>query len=257
VAGDRVPEIKITPRPVAVLAVVLPWLAHRDADIAGRAEERGDRGPWLDPDDLADLGDVLVAGRKIEREIEFKVRFASNKVKDYCLRRFCERFAESGHRPESTTYASRNSVFTFIQTKRVTLTPEKVDALKMLKIPVDQFTELKGIRINFEAIRAHKLEQKLRDALAQMGVKKGVLQEVFHPDVQLKEGFFEHLSAVVSRTLKANEDLAEKLYEVIQVLDPAEQIRSADSPNLNPVQSFKLIHDTQIAVSEDLDELED
>jgi hypothetical protein len=225
--------------------------------VAAKKTKKSDRAAEKLPGELAHLGDILVAGRKILREIDFKVRFAEERVKEFCLKRFCERFAESGQRPESVKYAAENSVFTFIQTRKITLTPEKAEALKMMNIPVENHTELKGIHVNFAAIKEHKLEVKLRDALAAMGVKQSVLLECFQPDVQLKESFFAHLSAVVNQSLKKGEDLTEKLYEVTRLLHPAEQIRNAESPNLGPIQAFKLIHDTKISVTEDLDALED
>lgn len=209
------------------------------------------------PEELQELADVLVAGRKIDREIQFKVNFAHQKIQEYCLRRFAERFMETGHRPESTTYATEKSVFSFIQTRRITLTTEKTDALKMLHVSLDGQTELKGLKVNFDAIREHKLEYKLRDALKSIGVSPAVLVECFQPDVQLKESFFEHLSSVIDRSLEKGENGADKMFEVLHVLNPASQIRNAEIPNLGPERSFKLIHDTDIAVTEDLDALED
>src|SRR5687768_4232131 len=91
---------------------------------AERKSRRKERRVEKLPEDLAELGDVLVAGRKISREIDFKLRFAERKVKDYCMRRFAEEYARSGRRPEAATYEGANSVFTFIQTRRIGLSQE-------------------------------------------------------------------------------------------------------------------------------------
>jgi hypothetical protein len=209
------------------------------------------------PKEIGELSDVLVAGRKIERELSFKIKYADKQVKDYCLRRFAEHYSETGHRPESMTYEGKRGVFSFVQTRRISLTTEKVEALKLLNLNLDGETELKGLHINFDAIREHRLESKLRDALSEMGVSKSILQECFQPDVELKESFFEHLSVVVERSLSKGEKLSDKMYEVLQILDPSSQIRNADMPGLNAVQSYKLVHDADVVKPDTIESLDD
>ena len=99
------------------------------------------------------------------------------------------------------------------------------------------------MKVDVEAIKLHKLEQKLRDAMAGMGVLREVLLECFRPDVQLKESFFDHLGNLVGQFLKKGEDLGEKLYSTLKILNPTTQIRNADLPNLSATQSYQLIHD--------------
>lgn len=225
-----------------------------------RKKRRGaEKKPEALPPELGSYGDILAAGRKVQRETDFKLRFAEERIREYCLRRFCEKFAALGRRPDSISYAGPHSHFTFIQTQRIGITPEKVDALRSLGVPMDQYTELKGLRVNFEAIREHRLEEKLRDALSEMGLNNQVLDEVFEPQVALKENFFDSLDLIVSKTLARDEKLEDKLYEVTRILGPASQIRNAETPDLNSQEAFQLILKAEISPEEDdqeeLDEL--
>jgi hypothetical protein len=222
-----------------------------------RQRKRKERRVEKLPEPLAELGDVLVAGRKISREIDFKLRFAERRIKDHCLRRFAEEYAKSGRRPEAATYEGANSVFTFIQTRRINLSEEKIEALRSKGIDLSGETELKGLRIDFTAIREHGLEARLREALQGMGVSQEVLLEVFVPDVQLKEAFFEHVSTLVERSLEKGEKLEDKIHETLVILDPANQIRNADLPKLNAVQSYKLIHEAEVVEADPIEALDD
>jgi hypothetical protein len=220
----------------------------RSKTLKGKKKKRKLTEPL--PEDLAELGDILVAGRKVEREVDFKLRFAEQKVKEYCLKRFCDRFADTGTRPSSIDYEGKHSHFTYIQTRRITLTPEKAETLRHWKIPIDDYTELQGVRINYRAIAEHKLESKLKEALANLGLSDELLEECFTPDVQLKEAFFEHLSAIVTSSLgereRGREKLANKIHDVVQILSPASQIRNAETPKLNASQCFDLIQKAEI-----------
>ncbi len=209
------------------------------------------------PDELKPLGDVFAAGKKIFKELSFKVGYAEHQVKEYCIKRFCENFAAMGNRPPSIEYTGDESHFTYIQTSRINLTHDKVEALRMLDIPIDRQTELKGIDINYQAIREHGLEKKLRTALEDLGVPEQVLEECFVPRVQLKETFFDNLDDLVRASLDKNEDLAEKLYQVIKILEPANQIKNPDCPDLTAEECFRLVANSEISADDFEDLLED
>lgn len=208
------------------------------------------------PEDLRELGDVYVAGRKVQKELEFKTRFAEQRVKEYCMRRFAELYADSGKRPPSMDFQGAQSHFTFIQTSRINLTPDKAEALRSMDLPVDRHTELKGLRINYEAIRQHKLEEPLRKALEDMGVPNDVLEQVFVPEVQLKESFFEILDNFAASNLKPGENLSDRIYEIMQILQPANQVRNADLPGLNAKECFDLVDSAEIVLPESDEEFD-
>jgi hypothetical protein len=90
-----------------------------------------------------------------------------------------------------------------------------------------------------------------------MNIPREVLAECFQPDVQFRESFFDRVGLVVERSLDKGEQLAPKIYEVLKVLNPTEQIRNADLPELNSIQSYKLIHDAPVAEIGQLEELDD
>lgn len=208
------------------------------------------------PEQLKGLSDVYIAGRKVQKEIDFKVRYAEQQVKEYCTRRFAELYATTGNRPPAVDYQGGQSRFTFIQTARINLTADKAEALREMDLPIDQYTELRGMRINYEAIRSHKLEKKLRTALENMGLSNSILEEIFVPDIQLKESFFEVLDSFVARSVKQGESVEEKLYEVMRVLQPASQVRNADVPGMSAKECFDLIESAEIVLPEGDEELD-
>lgn len=200
--------------------------------------------------DLSTMADLFAAGRRVYKEIEFKVRFAEQRVKDYCLKRFSDIFAQTGVRPPSIDYKGGQSHFTYIQTSRINLTRDKVDALKEMGIPVEKYTVLSGLDINYRAIRDYELEDDLRAALEGMGLDSEVLEEIFVPKVEMNENFFESLAMIVKDSLQKGEDLSEKIYETIKVLNAPAQVRNPDLPNLNAQQCFELVMDTEISAED-------
>lgn len=203
------------------------------------------------PEPLRRLSDVMTAGRKVEKELSFKIRYSEQKIKDHCIRRFCENYAAAGHRPASAEYAGNHSRFTFVQTRKLYLTSEKVEALKMMGVPIDDYTALTGLTINYDAIRQHHLEFKLRTALQRLEVPEEVLDEIFQPRVEVKEQFMEVFNTVVERSLGPKEELADKMYEVIRILQPVNQIKATDPPDLTPLECFKLVENAKIATADE------
>lgn len=202
------------------------------------------------PGAIAPLADLFVAGRKVEKELEFKIRFAEQKVRDFCVRRFAEIFRTSGTRPPSVDYTGIRSHFSFVQTSKINLTLDKADTLRSMNIPIDDFTELKGVEINYEAIRRLRLESKLapkiREALQNLGLSDAVLNEVLQPRVELRENFFNLLDRIVKESLGKGETHQDKLVDVLNVLAPASQIRNADLPSLDVGECFELIRKADI-----------
>lgn len=203
------------------------------------------------PRSLRKMSNVYAAGKAVEREMEFKVRYAEQKVKEHCLQRYAEIYATSGKRPPAIEYESDHSRFSFVQTVRTYLSFEKVEALKQIRIPIDDHTELRGVRVNYEAIRKHKLEKDLQKAFENMGVSEEVLDEIFVPDIQVKPSFYEILDNVVRESLRPGEKLEDKIYEVLNILSPANQVRNLEAVGLTAKQCFDLVMEAEISVPED------
>jgi len=204
------------------------------------------RAVELLPSQLRQIADVLAAGRVIKKEIDTKISLSEQRVREYCVRRFCERFAATGRRPSSTIYAGSKSRFTFIQTQKIHLTPEKADALRMMNIPIDDYTELTGVDIDYAVIKANNLEFKLKTALSQMDVPEKVLNEIFQPKVELKESFFNTLNTIIKETLQEGEDLIAKMYDAVSVLGPINQLKNPEVHGLSLKDSFKLVDESDI-----------
>jgi hypothetical protein len=203
---------------------------------------------------LQKYADVFAAGRALEREIKMKADFARQQVEEFCLADIAKQYATINRRPSSRNFISKHSRFRFVFTERTTLTPEKSEELSDMNIPLEEHTEVRGVRINYDTIRQHKLEEKLRDALESLKVSKGVLDEIFTPEVHLKESFYNVLTEIVRNSLKEGEKLEDKILNVIQVLSPATQIRNVETIGLNPKQTFELVKNTQIEASQVYDD---
>ena len=181
------------------------------------------------PKELAATSDLFAAGKHLLREIEFKVNYAEQKLREFCRTSYTKLFVSMKRRPPSLDYKSENSSFKFVQTHRTTLTHEKVEALREVGIEVDDYTTLTGIDINMASIRQHKLEKKLQEGLANLGVSPGVIEECFTPRHELNPVFYDNLYTIVQHSLKKGESAEEKLAQILEVLDPSSQIRNVET----------------------------
>jgi len=204
------------------------------------------------PSSIAKIANLFAAARTIKKEIESKEKYSMSRLGDFCLHDFVHRAVLSERRPGSVDYASEYSKFKFVLTSRTTLTPEKEEALKDMRIPLSDHTRLAGIEINYQAIKAHGLENKLREALEAMDVDSSVLDECFRPKVELKDAFYDRLTELVSGSLDEGEKLEEKVYEVLRILQPTTQLRNVDVIGLSQQECFDLIMKTEIEAEEQI-----
>jgi len=204
------------------------------------------------PKEVAKLANLFAAARTIKKEIESKEQYARNRLDEFCLRDFARRAALSDRRPGSIDYSSDYAKFKFVLTSRTTLTPEKEEALTDLGLPLGEQTRLAGIEINYEAIRAHGLEEKLRQALESMDIDKSILDECFRPKVELKESFYDRLPELVGHIVERKDELEDKMHEVLRILQPTAQLRNVDVKGLTAKQCFDLVTQTEIEAEEEI-----
>jgi len=202
------------------------------------------------PKDLAKICDLFAAGKAVLKEIDYKIDFASQRLREYALRGFVRLFVSTKRKPPSMDYVGQHSRLKFVQTRRTTLTVEKADYLRSLGIPVDEYTELAGIEMNMAEISRHGLVEKVREGLANLGVAKAVLEECFETKHELTSAFYENLYSIVRDSLQKDEDLEEKMLDVMTTLNPAEQLRNVEIKDLDVRECFDLILKTEIEVDE-------
>ncbi len=217
-----------------------------------RGRKKGQVAPQELPKNVSAIANLFAAGRTIDKEMRFKLDYAKQKLEDFCLSDWISKFVATRKRPSSIDYSANHSRFKFVMTSRTTLTQEKVDELKDLGLPIDEHTVLRGLQVNYDAIRQHGLEGKLREALASLNVKKGVLEEIFSPRVELKETFYDLLAEIVRQSLKSGEKMEEKMLTVLEVLDPTNQMRNVEVLDLSVDECFKLIEKTEIEPDEEI-----
>lgn len=181
-----------------------------------------------------------------------KADYARQELERFCIGELAKLFAAVNRRPPSINYHARHSRFKFVLTERTTLTPEKLEALREMNIDLKEHTEIRGIHVNYDVIRENRLETKLRDALASIHVSEAILEQLFTPQIQLKASFFDILSEVVRHSLKSGEKIEDKIFRVLEILNPATQMRNVETLDLSAKQSFDLLNNAEIAAEEKL-----
>jgi hypothetical protein len=228
-------------------------LSGKVSKAAKPKRRRKDEVPPQDfPKNMQPLANLFAAGRTIEKEMKFKIDYAKQSLDDFCLKDWIGRFVATNRRPSSIDYVANHSRLKFVLTSRTTLTHEKVEELRSLGLKIDEHTTLSDLQINYAAIKQHKLENKLRDALESMHVSEGILEEIFIPKVELKDTFYDILVELVRQSLQSGENLEEKTLDVLRVLEPAEQMRNVEVSDLSIKQCFDLIEKTEIEPEEDI-----
>lgn len=226
---------------------------RRGAEPISRRRKR-EAPPQELPKPVQNIANLFVAGRVVEKEVKFKADYAKQELDQYCLRDFVKRFIAGNRRPPSLEYQASHSRFKFVLTSRTTMTVEKVEALHDLDLPIEKHTEMRGMRIDSDAVRQHGLEEKLIQALENLHVSKAVLEECFIPQVELKPTFYDMLVEIVRNSLKRGEDLEDKMMLVLETLNPAEQIRNTEAIGMDAKECFDYVYRAKVEASEDLSE---
>lgn len=222
----------------------------------GTKRPRREPAPREIPRELQPIANLFAAGRIVEKEIKFKADYAKQEIDEFCVRDFARRYIAEHRRPVSADYIANHARFKFVMTTRTTMNVGKVDALKSMNIPIEEHTELRDLQINYSAIRQHGLEKKLIEALETMHIPQAVLNECFSPKVELKATFYDLLLEVVRTSLNKDEELEDKMVEVLRILGPAEQIRNTEALGLDARACFDLVYRSKVEASEDLEEEE-
>lgn len=216
------------------------------------------------PTELKAHTEVMVAGKMIAKAVEKKVAAATDAVKSWSMSRFAEIWSMTGTRPATFEVHGGIATFDFIQTKRIFLTPERVQAVRDLGVNIDEWTDIKGVNINYEAIKRHGLEEKLQEALGSMGLSDAVLGEILQPKHELKEGFFDAMFSVCNDALAEGESIKDKIYSVMLALLPVNQVKNpkldlqaADEDAALTAALELIVHSAVAAESADVEERDD
>jgi hypothetical protein len=210
-----------------------------------KSGKKQDIAPIEFPRELATLSDVFAAGKSVLKEIEFKVKFAEQRIRSFCDESYIRLFAALKRKPPSLDYRSGHSSLKFVQTHRTTLTHDKVEELRELGVPIDDYTNLVGIDINMTAIRHHKLEDKLQEGLESLGVSPGVIEECFTPRHELNPSFYDAFYTIVQEVVGKGKDPTDRMIEIYHILNPSSQLRNVET-KLDQEDAFKLINETEI-----------
>jgi len=175
---------------------------------------------------------VFTSGKMILKLIAAKIEVSENKVKDWCLRKFAENYARTGVRPSTFEVIGGQAKFQFVPTSRIHLTPERVQALRLLNIDVDSWTTLEGITIDYDALQRHGLEAQLQKAIEGMNLSEAILGDVLKPKHVLKKGFFDAIYSICENSLQKGEDLATKIHLALSKASGVGSVNQTKKPEI-------------------------
>ena len=226
------PKLRAIPGGKTNETPALEQLFSSSVSSASAKKKKGKRQEILPiefPKDLSKTMDLFAAGKNLLREIEFKVKFAEQRLRAFCTTNYVKLFATLKRKPPSLDYKGEHSSLKYVQTHRTTLTHEKVEDLRAIGIEIDEYTTLTGIDINMAAVRQHKLETKLQEGLSSLGVSPGIIEECFTPRHELNPVFYDNLFTIVQHSLKKGEHTEDKITRIFEILEPSSQIRNVET----------------------------
>lgn len=231
---------------------------------APKSKSKSNKPVVILPDELNTAEEVMVSGKMIAKAVENKVKTATAMVMDYCWRWFANQYAHTGARPSTSTMVGNRAKFDFIQTSRIFVNAGKIENLERIGVNMDDWVKLSGVTINYEAIRSNGLEEKLQAAIESMNLPDAVQSEILLPKHELRKDFFESLDKVARDSLQDGEDLSDKIYQILKILEPVKQVKnpnievngSTDSQRL--ASALEVILDSSIDVQDSgMEEAED
>lgn len=183
---------------------------------------------------------VMVAGKVATSAIKKKTSMAEARAKKAAVDDWCETFARTGARPDITTYeGDGGATFDLVVSRAISVTQERVKALELLGINLEDHTEATRLKVDVKALEKHGLLEKLQEFIEKECTDAQVA-EIFEPVVELEDTFLDTLDKTVAASLKQGEGLADKMKQVVEILSPTSSARNPKSKD-SEADSFDLV----------------
>jgi len=189
------------------------------------------------PKELRLAADVVAAGRQIQDEIKDKIAIAETMCKQHMTRVWCEKFLATGRRPDMARFHGDEGSFDFVQTRRMTITAEKTEALEAMGIDISGYLETTGVTLDLAAVERYGLMEKLQQALAKLVANEAQLADIVKPKVETKEELLDALPGLC-RGDDGND--VDRLMTAMEILKPVPQIKKPEIDK-NPQECFSLV----------------
>jgi len=197
------------------------------------------------PKELRDAADVMCAYRTVKDDLKKKGEVAEKRCESFMKRWWCEKYALTGKKPDMARFLGNRSGVDFIQTRRMTLTAEKQEALEMMGVDLADHTEVSGMDISMEAIVRLGYMDKLQEAIANMVSDPEHVSEIFSPKITVKEGILEALPEIAKES-EIGGSLADQMEQILDVLKPTTQKKKPQVEGATLSECFEIVTDSKL-----------
>lgn len=198
------------------------------------------------PKELRDDADVMCAYRLVKDDLKKKGDVAEKRCERFMRRWWCEEYEATGKKPEMAHFSGANSGIDFVQTRRMTLTADKQEALEMMGVDISDHIETTGVEINMEAVKKMGLMEKLQNAIASIVDNPEQLAEILQPKISVGEKILEELPSIADES-ELDGSQADKMEQILEVLKPTAQKKKPEVPGKTAVECFELVTKASIS----------
>jgi hypothetical protein len=198
------------------------------------------------PKNLRKDADTLIAGLRALDGLKKKVKIVEKRIKSHMLDWWCKEYALTGKRPEMAIFETEDKSIQFIQTRRMTPTADKLEALEAIGADISDYVETTGVKVNVDALKKHGLMDKLMSFMDDNCTEEQ-MSEIFEPVVSVKENILESLPHIVEGM---DGERAKNMRSVMDVLTPTSQLKKPEVPeDTSDVDCFKLASEAKISAT--------
>lgn len=193
----------------------------------------------LSGEDLKAHADALAGARKAMAAIKSVVDEAEAVLRAASHRHYCTHLVTQGRAPDLRRLIAGSGSLQVIQQRTAKITKESMVKLKSIGIDLEKYNPERTYTVrmgNASKQATKKIVASLKRILGED--YKGVVSESFG----VGSKFFDKFDAIVKDSLGENENLQDKMYQVIRILNPTVQFKDIKS-DLEEGRAFDLAHE--------------
>ncbi len=176
--------------------------------------------------DLAVYADALAGAKVALKAIEKIVEESEMVLKAAMMRQWCEHFATKGHMPDLRQPKGTMATFQCIQQKTAKVTGDKADDIKKKGVDLGKHKE----KISFTIRMGNASREATKKIIASMKKILGEdFEDVVSEYVTVGESFFENFDDIIRKSLGEDENLNDKMLQILRILKPTIQFSKFES----------------------------